>query len=119
MRQTFPGAGVTAPGWADLPWPGCPPSLGEMNRLFRAIVDGFGLSIGHSLWDEAKEELGKLAEEETPEQRKKREAERQQDEARARAGAERAEKERIRQEKRRQGEIDAELAAMKRKLGKK
>jgi hypothetical protein len=90
-----------------------------VNRLFRAIVDGFGLSIGHSLWDEAREELGKLTEEETPEQRTRRETQQKKDAARALAGAERAEKERKRQEKRRQGEIDAELAAMKRKLGKK
>ncbi len=101
-----------------------------MNRLLRAIVDGFGLSIGHNLWDEAKGELEKLVEGETDEQRTKREAQEKKDEARrlkdearaledSRREAERAEKERQRQEKRRQGEIDDELAAMKRKLGKK
>lgn len=89
-----------------------------MKRLMDSVVVGFGLSAGKKLFDEAVEDVENALREPTPEETAKAEAEARkravaEEKARAKAAAE-AEKARIRQE----AEIDDELAALKRKMGK-
>jgi hypothetical protein len=103
------------------------PSEGRvMKRLFGSIVDGFGLAAGKKLFDEAVEEL---VGEEDPAQAKKRlaaeaaelkqkEKERAAAAKKAAADQKRKEKELAAAAKKAAAEIDDELAALKRKLGK-
>jgi hypothetical protein len=89
-----------------------------MKRLIDSVVHGFGFSAGKALFDETVEEVEKAMREPTPEEQKKAEAE-----ARKRAVAEekeraRAAKEAEKTRKKQEAEIDAELAALKRKMGK-
>lgn len=89
-----------------------------MKRLIDAVVHGFGFSAGKALFDEAVEEVEKVTREPTPEEKQKAEAE-----ARKRALAEekeraRAAKEAEKARKKQAAEIDDELAALKRKIGK-
>lgn len=89
-----------------------------MKRLVDSVIHGFGFSAGSALFDETVKEVDKALREPTPEELKKAEAEARkkalaEEKERARAAKE-AEKARQRQE----AEIDDELAALKRKLGK-
>jgi hypothetical protein len=89
-----------------------------LKRLVDAVVFGFGASAGKALFDEAVEDVEKATREPTPEEKKKAEAE-----ARKRALAEEKERARAAEEaekarKKAAAEIDDELAALKRKLGK-
>lgn len=89
-----------------------------IKRLVDSVVVGFGLSAGKKLFDETVEEVGKALREPTPEEQKKAE-----EETRKRAIAEekeraRAAKEAEKKRKKQEAEIDDELAALKRKLGK-
>ena len=89
-----------------------------MKRLLDSVVVGFGLSAGKKLFDETVEEVDKALREPTPEEKEKAEAE-----ARKRAAAEEKERARALKEaekarKKQEAEIDDELAALKRKMGK-
>lgn len=97
-----------------------------MKRLLGSIVDGFGLAAGKKLFDEAVDELvgdedpaaakKRLAAEIA--QKKQKDRERVAAEKQAAAEKKRQDKERAAAEKRHAAEIDAELALLKRKLGK-
>jgi hypothetical protein len=93
-----------------------------MKRLIDSVVHGFGFSAGKALFDDAVEDAAKALREPTPEETKKAEAE-----ARKRAVAEERERARVAKEtakeaekarKKQAAEIDDELAALKRKMGK-
>lgn len=101
-------------------------------RLFGALLDGVGLAAGRDLYEKAKERLAEeLGDEEPtdPAERaaleKKRAAQAKLAEKERLAQARQAEKERLaevkraeKERRRREQEVDAELAALKRKLGR-
>lgn len=87
-------------------------------RIADSVAVGFGLSAGHRLFQETVKGIEKAFEEPTPEEVAKAEAEErkkaaEREKERARILKE-AEKTRLREE----AEIDDELAALKRKVGK-
>ncbi len=88
------------------------------NRLLDAVIRGFGFSAGKALFDDAVKDVEEATREPTEAERRAAEAEatkRAIAEEKARAvGAKKAEVERRKTEK----EIDAELATLKKKLGK-
>lgn len=89
-----------------------------LKRLVDSVVVGFGLSAGKKLFDEAVDDIDNALRDPTPEEQEKAAAEArkraiEEEKALARAAKE-AEKTRQKQE----AEIDDELAALKRKLGK-
>lgn len=102
------------------------------SRLFGAIVDGVGLAAGRDLFEKAKQKLAEELGEEEPTDpaeaaalEKKRAAAAAQAEKERLAQARKAEKERVAADKARRAEavrkekqVDAELAALKRKLGR-
>jgi hypothetical protein len=93
-----------------------------MKRLIDSVVHGFGFSAGSALFDKAVEDAAKALREPTPEETKKAEAEAHkrslaEEKQRAKAAKEAA-KEAEKAQKKQSAEIDAELAALKRKMGK-
>ncbi len=89
-----------------------------IKRLMDSVVVGFGLSAGRKLFDEAVEDVGNAFRDPTPEEKAKAEAEArkravEQEKLRAKELREAEEK-----RKRQDAEIDDELAALKRKVGK-
>jgi phage shock protein A len=93
-----------------------------MKRLIDSVVNGFGFSAGSALFhkavDKAVDDVNNAMREPTPEETKKAEAE-----ARKRAIAEQKElaqaaKDAEKARKKEAAEVDAELAALKRKMGK-
>ncbi len=100
-----------------------------MKRLIDSVVHGFGFSAGSALFDQAVEDASKALREPTPEETKKAEEQARkravaEEKERARAAkeaikaAEKATKEAEQTRKKDAAEIDAELAALKRKMGK-
>lgn len=89
-----------------------------IKRLMDSVVVGFGLSAGKKLFDEAVEDAGKAFRDPTPEEQAKaeEEARKQAVEQEKRRAKELREAEKSR--KRQEAEIDDELAALKRKMGK-
>lgn len=89
-----------------------------VKRIVDAVIHGFGFSAGKALFDEAVKEVEEATREPTEEERRAAEVEakkRARAEEKARAVAEKkAEAQRRKTEK----EIDDELAALKKKLGK-
>jgi hypothetical protein len=93
-----------------------------MKRLLGAIVDGFGLTAGKKLFDEAVDDLVGDEDPAKAAERAKREAETEKQRAaeakRAAAEAKKREKDRAAEAKRAAAEIDRELAAMKKRIGR-
>ena len=90
-----------------------------IKRLADAIVHGFGFSAGKALFEEAAEKVEAATREPTPKEREAAEKEAKkralaEEKARA-AAAKQAEKDR----KKAAAEIDAELEALKKKVGRK
>jgi hypothetical protein len=88
-----------------------------MKRLIGAIVDGFGLAAGKKLFDDAAAEITEEALD--PREAAQRERERAAAAKRAEKEAKQRAKEQAAAKKRSDAEIDAELAALKKRMGKK
>jgi hypothetical protein len=94
-----------------------------MKRLINAVVHGFGLAAGKKLFDDALEDFGgesppaKSAEELAADEKRAAKARAQEDKQRA-ARAKRDAKERASAAKKAAAEVDDELAALKKRLGK-
>lgn len=89
-----------------------------IKRLVDSVIHGFGFSAGSALFDETVKEVGEALREPTPEEKKKAEAEARKRAIAAEKEMAKAAKEAEKARKQRDAEIDDELAALKRKMGK-